>query len=83
MAKRSSIDVMATMSEPYMLEDIDIREVSLGGNEFDRTLYIKLQGVNNKSELTEQIKITLSVRDSEDLATGINEAIKKGLFTKQ
>jgi len=83
MAKRSSIDVMATMSEPYMLEDINIREVSLGGNEFDRMLYIKLQGVNNKSELTEQIKITLSVADSEDLATGINEAIKKGLFTKQ
>ena len=76
--KDSEIDVMATMSEPYLLDDIHLREVS-----FDKTfgrLYIKLQGVNNKSTETEQIKIYLNKHDSEALAVGINEAIKQGLF---
>jgi len=82
MPKQTSIDVMATMCEPYMLEDINIREISLGGNEFDRTLYIKLQGINNKSHKPEQIKITFGINDSEDLARGINEVIKQGLFKK-
>lgn len=75
--KPSEIDCMVS-PEPFILESIHLREVS-----FDKTgirLYIKLQGTNSKSEQIEQLRIYLNKRDSEDLAKGINEAIKQGLL---
>lgn len=71
---------MSTMCESYCLDDINLREVSIDGNEFNMRLYIKLQGTNNKSQKVEQIKVYLNKSDSESLALGINAAIKKGLF---
>lgn len=82
MKQQSEITVKASMCEFYVLEDIDLREVSLDGNEFNRRLFIKLDGVNNKSHKKEQIQIYLNPDNSETLAIGINEAIKKGLFKK-
>lgn len=79
--KQSEISVMTTMSEPFILEEITMREVSLEKTGSSKRLYIKLQGKNNKSEQIDQIKIHLSKYDAEQLALGINEAIKKGLFT--
>ena len=68
------------MCEMYVLEDLDLREVSLDGNEFNRRLFIKIDGVNNKSNQKEQIQIYLDPKKSEDLARALNEVIKKGLF---
>lgn len=80
--KKSEIIVKASMCEGYILDDIDFREVSLSGNEFNRRLFLKFDGVNNKSNKKEQIELFLSVSDSEILTMGINEAIAKGLFKK-
>lgn len=80
MEKKSEIIVKASMCEMYVLEDLDIREVNLDGNEFNKRLFIKIDGVNNKSNQKEQIQIYLTPGQSEDLARGLNEVIKKGLF---
>jgi hypothetical protein len=78
--KKSEIIVKASMCEGYILDDITLREVSLIGNEFNRRLFIKLDGTNNKSNKREQIEVILSTDDSEQLAVGINEVVKQGLF---
>ena len=80
MAKKSEIIVKASMCEMYVLEDTDLREVSMDGNEFNRRLFIKIDGVNNKSNEKEQIQIYLEPSDAEGLARGINKAIENGLF---
>lgn len=81
MSKPSEIIVKgSSIHEGYILEDLDLREVNIDGNEFNKRLFIKIDGVNNKSNEKEQIQIFLSPSDAEELARGLNEVIKKGLF---
>lgn len=80
MSRKSEIYVMTSQGESYILEDFFLREVSIDKLGFDKRLYIKLQGVNNKTEKTEQIKIHLRKSDAETLCEGLNETIRQGLF---
>lgn len=82
--KNSQIDVMASMCEPYCLKNIHLREVSTDGFKGygEKRLYIKLQGVNEKSGVTEQLHIYLNQLDCEHLAQSFQDQITNGLFKK-
>jgi len=81
--RKSEITITATMSEPYILEGITLRETSLDKLGLSKRLYIKLQGKNNKSEEVEQVKIYLDKYHAEQLCEGINQVVKEGLFKEE
>ena len=70
---KSEISIASYCNEPHLLDDIDIREVSM---DKDR-LFIKIDGTNNKTGKREQLQIRFHKYDMESLITGINGCIKK------
>ena len=80
MEKQSEIIVKTSLGEPFILEDITWREISVYKLGLSKRLLLKMDGKNNKNGLTEQIQIYLDKSDTEVLCQGINECIKQGLF---
>lgn len=83
MNKPSEIIVKTSLGEPFILEEFTWREISICKLGFDKRLFLKMDGKNNKNDLTEQIQIYLTKSDAEELCRGLNECIKKGLFEEE